>query len=361
MSTPESALPENIYERLIDALDALPNGFPRTRSRVEIQLLHKLFAPDEALIASLMSRHEETPDVIAQRAGLPAAEVKAILITMAKRGLLWCAKRGREMKFRLAPFIVGIYEAQMEVLDQEFALLFEEYMSTGGAVGIMRPSPALHRVVPTQGTIKTDWILPYEDVKAILLEGRVFSVRDCICRVQQDLLGKRRCKHELASCLSFTKMERPPRAGDIPIEQALKILNDAETAGLVHTVSNVVEGVFYICNCCGCCCGILRGITDFGIETSVARSNYYAVIDQESCTGCMLCSQRCQVHAIAEPPSGEPVVIDSVKCIGCGLCVSACATESIRLERKKDAQAVHPPKDFAAWEMARLKDRGLPE
>ncbi len=361
MSTSESASPENIYERLIDALDALPNGFPRTKPRIEIKLLHKLFAQDEALLAASMSRHEETPETIAQRVNLPVAEVKAKLITMAKRGLLWFEKKDREMKFRLAPFIVGIYEAQLETLDQEFAQLYEEYMYTGGSAGIMQPSPALHRVVPTQGTVKTDWILPYEDVKAILLKGIVFSARDCICRVQQDLLGKRRCKHELMNCLSFTKIERPPRPGDITLEQALKILNDTETAGLVHTVSNVVEGVFYICNCCGCCCGILRGITDFGIETSVARSNYYAVIDQESCTGCMLCGERCQVHAIeASDPDGTAVA-DPAKCIGCGLCVSACAVESIRLEQKKDALAVHPPKDFTAWELARLKNRGLPE
>jgi electron transport complex protein RnfB len=361
MSTSEPASPEKIYERLIDALDALPNGFPRTPSRIEIKLLHKLFAPDEALIASLMSRHEETPDLIARRADLPIAEVKAMLITMAKRGLLWYTRRDREMNFRLAPFIVGIYEAQMEVLDEEFARLFEEYLSTGGAAGIMRPSPALHRVVPAQGTVKTDWILPYEDVRAILLEGEVFSVRDCICRVQQDLLGKRRCKHGLENCLSFTKIKRSPRPGDIPIEQALKILNDSETNGLVHTVSNVVEGVYYICNCCGCCCGILRGITDFGIETSVARANYYSVIESESCSGCMLCIERCQVHAIAATEAGDTVTIDQNKCIGCGLCVSICATGSLRLERKKEAQAVHPPEDFTAWEIARLKYRGLPE
>jgi formate hydrogenlyase subunit 6/NADH:ubiquinone oxidoreductase subunit I len=49
-----------------------------------------------------------------------------------------------------------------------------------------------------------------------------------------------------------------------------------------------------------------------------------------------------------------------LKCIGCGLCVNICAAGSIRLERKNDAQAVHPPKDFTAWEIERLKNRGLP-
>ena len=34
------------YERLADALDRLPNGFPRTPSHVEIRLLKKIFSPN---------------------------------------------------------------------------------------------------------------------------------------------------------------------------------------------------------------------------------------------------------------------------------------------------------------------------
>jgi hypothetical protein len=37
-----------IYERLAEALDRLPNGFPRTSSNVEIRLLKKIFSPEEA-------------------------------------------------------------------------------------------------------------------------------------------------------------------------------------------------------------------------------------------------------------------------------------------------------------------------
>ena len=67
--------------------------------------------------------------------------------------------------------------------------------------------------------------------------------------------------------------------------------------GLVHIVSNVMRVVGYVCNCCGCCCGILRGINVYGIENSVAQANYFAVIDPE-CLGCGTCVLRCQVHAI---------------------------------------------------------------
>jgi len=39
---------DGVYERLADQLDALPNGFPRTESGVEIRLLEKMVAPEEA-------------------------------------------------------------------------------------------------------------------------------------------------------------------------------------------------------------------------------------------------------------------------------------------------------------------------
>ncbi|MFX0203292.1 MAG: DUF362 domain-containing protein [Candidatus Hodarchaeota archaeon] len=61
-----------------------------------------------------------------------------------------------------------------------------------------------------------------------------------------------------------------------------------------------MKGIGYICNCCGCCCGILRGIIDWGVENSVAHANYYAVIDPEECIGCGTCIERCYMQAISE-------------------------------------------------------------
>lgn len=46
----------NVYEHLADALDRLPNGFPRTPSNVEIPLLKRIFSPEDA---SLASQHRE--------------------------------------------------------------------------------------------------------------------------------------------------------------------------------------------------------------------------------------------------------------------------------------------------------------
>lgn len=320
--------------------------------------MKKIFSPDDASLVSRLSGNMEPVDLIAQRLRLPLKETRRRLMDLAKRGLVWFDKQGGKPRFRLAPFIVGIYEAQLENMDHEFAHLFEEYMGNGGAAGIMRPQPALHRVIPAQSVVKSEWVLPYDDVREILLSAKTFKVRDCICRVQQNQVG-RRCSFPLKNCLSFSSVKRPAAPDDISKEKALGILEEAEEVGLVHTVSNVVQGIGYICNCCGCCCGILRGITDWGIENSVAHANYHAVIDLDACTGCGTCRERCQVHAISEKEGVS--IVDLKRCIGCGLCVSGCREDAAKLYPKPEAEIVPPPFDYATWEHERLLNRGLIE
>ena len=349
-------LSNHVYEQLAEALNKLPNGFPRTPSNVEIRILKKIFSSEEASLASQLTGSMESVEVIAKRVGFSVEDTGTRLMEMAKRGLLWSDRQGNQIFFRLAPFVVGIYESQRESMDHELAHLFEDYMANGGAVGIMKPQPALHRVIPAQKAVKSEWILPYDDVKAILQNSKGFRLSDCICRVQQDHIG-RRCDFPLRTCLSFSSVEREPNQNDISKEEALAFLDKAEEMGLVHTVSNVMKGLGYVCNCCGCCCGILRGITDWGIENSVAHANYYAVIKADECLGCGICSKRCQVHAISEKDGVS--VVDRKKCIGCGLCVTGCPNGVAKLERKPESEIINPPADFETWEHERLRNRGL--
>lgn len=350
---------KDVYERLAAALDRLPNGFPRTSSGVEIRILKKIFSPEEASIASQLNRSWEPLEALAKRIRLDVENAGEKMKMMYERGLLRYEKTGGRHFFRLAPFIIGIYEAQLETMDHELAHLVEDYLSNGGATGIMKPQPALHRVLPAQRAVKSEWILPYDDVKAILSSSKSFGLRDCICRVQQDKNGTRRCDFPLRTCLFFSSFENPPHRYTISKEEALSILDRSEKIGLVHTVSNVMKGLGYVCNCCGCCCGILRGVTDFGIENSVAYANYYSEIDPQACQGCGLCTKRCQVHAISEK-DGLPVV-NRKKCIGCGLCATGCPNGAARLIKKPDAQIVDPPLNFEEWEHRRLHNRGMVE
>ena len=345
---------EIVYERLADALDALPNGFPRTPSRVELRILEKLFSHEEARIASQMTRTMETAEAISARIGLSPDESRARLLKMADKDLLWTSDEEGRQVFRLAPFIVGIYEASE--MDHELAHLVEAYLSNGGAAGIMGPQPALHRVVPAQNAVKSERILPYDDVKALLKRSKSFTLRSCICREERKFAGHE-CRFPMRTCLSFSQNESPRHESSISKDEAIAFLDEAEELGLVHTVRNVAKGIGYVCNCCGCCCGILRGINDWGIENSVASSNYLASIDPDECAGCGICVDRCQVHAISE--DGGVSVVDLRKCIGCGLCATGCPNGAAKLKRKPDSEIVTPPADFATWERERLRDRGL--
>ena len=347
---------DDVYDQLADALDRLPNGFPRTDSGIELEILKRIFTPEEAEIAGQLGREMESHLDIATRLGLDQEAAKATLSEMAGKELLWSSEVDGTPRFRLAPWIVGIYEAQKGIMDHEFAHLIEDYFHAGGMAGLMQPLPSIHRVVPAQSAVKSEWILPYDDVKALIDSCKTFHETQCICRKQQDQVG-RRCDFPSGLCLSFSPNERPPRPGDISKEEAHAVLDRAEEIGLVHTVSNVIEGLWYVCNCCGCCCGILRGIAEFGVENSVAQANYYAVIDEAECVGCGACEGRCHVKAVS--------VVDGVaqvereKCIGCGLCATGCPTGAARLVPKPEDERVDPPVDFKAWEDERLRDRGL--
>jgi len=347
---------EDLYERLRVALDLLPGGFPATKSRVELEILRRIFDPQEARIASHMTGTRETTAAIAQRAGVSETEAETVLRQMAAKVIVWGSPRDGVWLYRLAPYVVGIYEEQWDTMDHDLAHLCEQYWLEGGAEGIMRPSPALNRVLPAQKALKREVILPYDDIKPMILEAKSFEVRDCICRKQQDLIGKRPCQFPLRICLNFSTADRPASPHSITQKEALSLLDQAEEIGLVHTVANVAKGVTFVCNCCGCCCAVLRGVAHLGIENSVARANYYAVVDRDQCTGCGACERRCQVAACKVD---EVARVDLGRCIGCGLCVTGCPSDAIALKRRPDAEVLAPPDNYKSWEQQRLRQRGI--
>jgi len=142
-------------------------------------------------------------------------------------------------------------------------------------------------------------------------------------------------------------------------EEARSLLKKTEELGLVHLTANTQEGNIYICNCCGCCCGVLRTINDLGIPApEVINSQYYAFIDPEKCAECGICAdERCQVSAIEEDEDTYRVVQE--RCIGCGLCISTCPNEAINLVRKNQEAIEEPLVDEAAWYEKRGRNRGV--
>jgi electron transport complex protein RnfB len=242
-------MPDDVYQRLALRLDAIPNGFPATESGVELRLLARIFSPEEAALAAVMRLNWEPADEIAARAGIAPEAAFPLLKEMARKGQIRAGRNEGRLAFGLIPFVVGIYEAQLPWLDAELAELFEQYYQQ--ALGAFsRHAPPIHRILPVAEAISADIeIYPYEQAEELLGRAKAWGVRDCICRVQQRLIGKG-CDRPVESCLSFAPVEGAfdysKVARPIDKEEALRILRQAQDAGLVHSPGNYRDGNTYI-------------------------------------------------------------------------------------------------------------------
>ena len=71
---------DDLYARLAQALDRLPNGFPRTASGVEVELLARTIPRELAEVAAELGREGELVRPIAERAGLSEEEMTRVQV-----------------------------------------------------------------------------------------------------------------------------------------------------------------------------------------------------------------------------------------------------------------------------------------
>jgi NAD-dependent dihydropyrimidine dehydrogenase PreA subunit len=333
----------NVYERLRERLDMFPQGFPKTGSGVELEILRRLFAPDEAeIMLYLKPFPPENAATIAERTGKDKSELGQTLYEMSRRGLIMRYKApDDDLYYALIPWVVGIWEFQLNNLTPENIQLYERYFEEGMVPSQRNRKLGGMRVIPVEKEIEaTTEIQPYEKVSQIIESSTRFAVADCICRKEARMLGKG-CDKLLEACMSFgASAEFYIENGmgrEISKEEAKEILAKAEEDGLIHCSTNSEGNKAFICNCCGCCCKSMANVTKYGNLQAVVRSNYYAIKDQETCTDCGTCMERCQVSAIRD--EDDHTVIDKERCIGCGLCASTCPTGSIAMVRKSPRES----------------------
>jgi electron transport complex protein RnfB len=232
-----------VYEKLRERLDKFPQGFASTESGVELEILQRLFSPEEAEIMLQLKPLPEKLADIAQRTGRDETELGKKLYDMSKRGLLmrWQAP-DKSMYYFLIPWIIGIFEHQLNNLTRENVELFEKYYQEGMVPNWKDRKTGMVRVIPVQQEIegKTE-IQPYEKVSEIIEKHTRFAVAECICRKAAKIQG-RGCDKLMEACLSFG-----PGADfyiengigrEITKEEAKKILARAEEDGLVHCSTN---------------------------------------------------------------------------------------------------------------------------
>jgi len=348
-----------IYKKLARHLDNLPGGFPSTDSGVELRILRRLFQPDEAEMALHLNLIPEKSSVIARRAGIGTDKAAKRLRDMSRKGLIFSIEIGdRPPLYTASQYVVGIWEYHVNRLDPELIRDMNEYIPAFSR--IMNDAPQL-RTIPVGRSISAQMeVLPYEEAEKLARGRKRYLVAPCICRREHRIIGNG-CDKPEESCLVFglaaDYYERAGIGRVIDLDETLDILQKADAAGLVLQPSNA-QKIVNICCCCGCCCQILKNLKRYPKPAHLAVSPFIASAAPETCKGCGVCVERCQMDALRL--ENERVLLDSDRCIGCGLCVSTCPTHSLTLVRKPEPEQIELPRNMSEAMLTRSRIRGKP-
>jgi formate hydrogenlyase subunit 6/NADH:ubiquinone oxidoreductase subunit I len=333
----------DIYEKLRNRLDELSTGYPETESGIEIQILKRLFSQDEAELFIKLSILLDTPANIAAKHDLDPVDTAERLDQMADKGLLFRLRRGETVRYAAVPFVIGIYEYQVGSMSRETAEEMNTYFEAALGKTLQAGTPQM-RSIPIDRKIAAEWpVAPYEDVVAIIESQKSIVIAPCICRKTKRLLDTG-CEKPLETCFHFGAH------GDYYVERgmgryitkakALEIVRHNDAAGLVMMPFNA-QKVGGMCSCCGDCCGMLRSLKMQPSPAKAVRSNYYARVEEEECTGCETCLERCQMDAIDIQDDVAQVNLE--RCIGCGLCITTCPTDAMQFVKKPEAELYTSP------------------
>ncbi len=349
---------EDLYGRLAEHLDRAINGVPMSPRLMEI--LRILYPGEEAEVALNLAIYENRTLTQLQELMPDKAErLEEILSRMARRGtVLTVQKPGRERIYRLLPSVVGFAEAPFLGGEdtpelRRLARHWKEYLEEGFGEELARKVPLI-RVVPVGESLRDpSQVLPFDALEELLDGVDFYAVGHCPCRQMARFVGEG-CDHPLERCMHFGTMGRylveTGKARAVDKDEALRILRQANEEGLVHVCDNVEGHLRTICNCCPCCCAFFRAKLTQGLNT-VSASSYVARVDEDLCTGCGTCEERCPVGAVKV--TGGIAAVDAEVCIGCGVCAPTCqGDEAIRLEVR---EKVSPPMSLQDFIAARMK------
>ncbi len=345
----------DVYEELRKHLDKHPSGAPAAPEIIEI--LSELFEPEEARVAMFTPFLPRKPEVIAERAGMPAGEARALLEGLADKGLVYAREKDGAWGYALLPIMPGIFEfpymkGPKDEKLRRLAGLWEKYLLSH-ALDSETGAP-FARVVPIQEEVESEpRILTYEKVYELIDQAKVVGISTCACRNAFE-----HCDGPLEACMLFddtcTFLVERGFGRYITKDEMKRKLREFDKAGLVHNVNNSRDKLQFVCNCCRCCCGFLRSVSQFNMTGLLASSGFLPSLDGDLCTGCGACEERCPVIAL-EIVDDLPVITEE-RCIGCGLCVTGCETGALALIRRDDVPET--PRSMKEMGIESLRKRG---
>jgi NADH:ubiquinone oxidoreductase subunit F (NADH-binding) len=107
------------------------------------------------------------------------------------------------------------------------------------------------------------------------------------------------------------------------LEELGKAIKDASLCGLGQTLPNpILSTLRYFRN------EYEAHIKEKRCPAGVCKVLIHYYVDEEKCTGCLLCAKNCPQQAISGQKK-EPQSIDQDKCTKCGLCYESCKFDAI--------------------------------
>ena len=331
---------------LIDRLNKYPIGLPDSDTLQRILAI--LFSADEAFVASRFPLQEASLRELARATGWTGDRLEPILEAMAEKGLIMDLIYNGCQYYLLMPGLIGFFEftfmkRRQDLPVEELAQLMHEYLfeDPDNSMGreMFGSTTQLTRALTYEDHIPVESVVTtWESAKEIVKTAGYGAIGLCYCRHKKEHLGGRCAKKAPTEeiCISLGTaarfMVRRGFAEERSVDELLAVLDRARRLNLTHITDNIRHKPSFICNCCSCCCELLGGVMR-GFPDGVAKAPFVLQVDEESCLGCGLCWENCNVGAI-EPgaANGEKIArVSEQKCLGCGACISACSTGSLSL------------------------------
>lgn len=300
-------------------------------------LIGKILKKEEIILLNLLVDKEKNISNITSK--FPQLKHSSIE-SLYKKGYLTKKSRAGENYYKSNTFDQILkrfinHNPEYQELSGEEKTQFQECITEISLEEMRVSKKPVYRVIPIEETIQDKrQLVPHQQALIYLQESSALSVVNCLCRMTYQ-----RCDKPLKVCLALGEKAKffinRGIGEEIDTQKGLEILDISRENGLVHSIDNS-DNPNYLCNCCECCCVFVQGLKKYGIFTSIGKSGFIAVLNQDLCNQCGICVEKCIFEAISF--DGESIIFDKNKCFGCGLCAYNCPLSAIKLTFNKNIE-----------------------